>query len=105
MMTGIHETDLEGAPTFASISRDVRELLEGATFVAHNARFDYGFLKHEFSREEIPFSAKVLCTARLSRNLYTHLPRHNLDTIISAFGFTVENRHRAYPDAAVLWEF
>jgi DNA polymerase-3 subunit epsilon len=104
-MTGIHETELEMAPTFSTVAKDIRSLLDGALFVAHNARFDYGFLKQEFGREDISFSSRVLCTARLSRLLYTELPRHNLDTLISHFGFIVENRHRAYPDAAVLWEF
>jgi hypothetical protein len=48
VMTGIHETELEMAPTFSTVAKDIRSLLDGALFVAHNARFDYGFLKQEF---------------------------------------------------------
>ena len=42
-----------GAPTFAEVRREVLERLDGHVFVAHNARFDYGFLKHEFRRVEM----------------------------------------------------
>ena len=40
--------------------REVAERLEGCVFVAHNARFDYGFLKHEFARLERPFTARAV---------------------------------------------
>ena len=46
---------VRGAPTFARIAREVRERLDGHLFVAHNARFDYGFLKNELRRAGIPY--------------------------------------------------
>jgi len=49
-ITGIREKDLENAPTFAQIKDEVALLLKGAIFVAHNARFDKGFLKAEFAK-------------------------------------------------------
>ena len=52
----------------ASPTKSPRERA-GALFVAHNARFDYGFLKHAFARLQRAFSARVLCTVRLSRRL------------------------------------
>ena len=61
---------VRGAPTFSSLAREVRERLDGCLFVAHNARFDFGFLKHEFARLGVPFTPRVLCTVRLSRRLY-----------------------------------
>src|SRR5690349_14260747 len=45
-LTGITQAMLAQAPTFASLSREIAALLSGCLFVAHNARFDYGFLKH-----------------------------------------------------------
>jgi DNA polymerase-3 subunit epsilon len=48
----------------------VLEKLQGAVFVAHNARFDYSFLRSEFQRLDWHFSAKVLCTVKLSRRLF-----------------------------------
>ena len=50
-------------------AREVRRRLDGRLFVAHNARFDYGFLRAEFRRLGQRYSAPVLCTVRLSRLL------------------------------------
>ena len=104
-MTGISTSMLENAPTFSQIKDDVLELLQDSVFVAHNVRFDYGFLKHEFHRNGKSFSQKHLCTVRLSRLLYPRFKRHNLDSLIERFGFSCERRHRAYDDAKVLWDF
>src|SRR5690349_3886530 len=65
-LTGITNAMVREAPTFDRVRREVFERLEGHLFVAHNARFDYGFLKNEFRRVEMAFSADVLCTVRLS---------------------------------------
>ncbi|HUJ88860.1 MAG TPA: exonuclease domain-containing protein, partial [Syntrophorhabdales bacterium] len=56
-LTGITNKDLSGAPTFSDIKEQLIQLLEGCVFVAHNVRFDYGFLRNEFGREGIDFSA------------------------------------------------
>lgn len=104
-MTGIHTADLESAPSFRSIKDEVLELLSDSLFVAHNVRFDYGFLRSEFKRMEKTFSSKHLCTVKLFRSLYPQLQHHNLDALIQHFGFRCENRHRAFDDAHVLWQF
>ena len=105
MLTGITAQDIEDAPTFRSIKDEITDILKDCTFVAHNVRFDYAFLKHELLREQIRFSAKQFCTVRLSRQLFPHWPRHNLDTLIKECNITCENRHRAYDDAQVLYQF
>jgi len=104
-ITGITNADLENAPTFDEVALRVRELLSGATIVAHNARFDYSFIKNEFRRLDMPFNAKTLCTVKLSRSLFPQYAHHSLDDVISRHGFTCESRHRAFDDAKVLWDF
>jgi len=104
-LTGITNAMVAHAPTFAHIADEVAARVAGCVFVAHNARFDYGFLKHEFGRLHRPFTAKVLCTVKLSRRLYPESPRHNLDTIIERHALRAEDRHRALGDARVLWRF
>src|SRR5688572_20413771 len=96
---------VRAAPTFGSVVRDVEERLDGCVFVAHNARFDYGFLKHEFARLERPFKAKVLCTVRLSRRLFPEAPSHSLDAVIERHRLAIDVRHRALADAQALWQF
>jgi DNA polymerase-3 subunit epsilon len=104
-LTGISEKDVENAPTFDSLAKDIYAFIKDSIFVAHNVRFDYGFLKSEFARSEITFTAKHFCTVRLSRLLYPRFRRHNLDSIIERFGFSCENRHRALDDAKVIQQF
>ena len=104
-ITGITAEDLIDAPSFEEVALAVQELLEGAVFVAHNARFDYAFIKNEFKRLGISWSAKTLCTVRLSRMLFPNYPRHNLDEIIERFAIPCPARHRAFDDAMALWHF
>ncbi|PWK30960.1 3'-5' exonuclease family protein [Cupriavidus plantarum] len=104
-MTGITDDMVRGQPTFESLAEALAERLQGRLFVAHNARFDYGFLKNEFRRAGITFRADVLCTVRLSRALYPSVERHGLDALIARFGLAPKGRHRALADAELLWQF
>ena len=104
-LTGITNAMVADAPTFAEIRRDVRDRLEGHLFVAHNARFDYGFVKNEFRRTGDAFSADVLCTVRLSRKLYPQQRHHGLDAIVDRHRLSGADRHRALGDARLVWEF
>jgi DNA polymerase-3 subunit epsilon len=104
-LTGITNEMVRGAPRFADIADEVLERLRDAVFVAHNARFDYGFLKAEFARLGIPWRATTLCTVRLSRLLDPDRSPHSLDAIVARYGLEGEQRHRALGDARVLWRF
>jgi len=104
-LTGITNDMVAGAPTFGRLAADLHERLQGRVFVAHNARFDYGFLKREFARAGLDFRAKTLCTVRLSRRLYPEHARHNLDSLIARHGLECRARHRALGDADAVWQF
>lgn len=103
--TGISNEMVADAPRFADLAATVRGKLGGAVFVAHNARFDYSFLRAEFRRCGGHFSAKVLCTVKLSRRLEPEEPRHNLDAVMQRHGLQCSARHRALGDARVLWDY
>ncbi|MEO6513320.1 MAG: exonuclease domain-containing protein, partial [Candidatus Saccharimonadales bacterium] len=104
-LTGITSNDLRTAPTFLQIADELMDILDGAVFVAHNVRFDYSFLKQEYKRLNRKFLPKQLCTVKLSRALYPTEKSHKLENLIVRHGFTFTHRHRAYDDAAVLWQF
>src|SRR5512147_822361 len=104
-LTGITNAMVRDAPSFGRVADEVVARTAGALFVAHNARFDYAFLKHAFARLQRRFSARVLCTVRLSRRLFPDEPRHNLDIVIERHGLAVDGRHRALGDARALWTF
>jgi DNA polymerase-3 subunit epsilon len=121
-LTGITNAMVRGAPRFAELVREVRARLAGRLFVAHNARFDYGFLKNEFRRAGVTFTAEVLCTVRLSRRLHPEAASHGLDAVVARHGLAEPfiggaslegapgtalrtGRHSALGDARAIWRF
>lgn len=104
-LTGISNAMVADAPPFEALATELLERLEGRLLVAHNAPFDYGFLRNAFERAGIAFRSRVLCTVRLSRRLFPAQRRHNLDSIIARHGIACATRHRALADARVLHHF
>jgi DNA polymerase III subunit epsilon len=102
--TGITDEMVRDAPYFEDIAEQVLELLAGRVFVAHNARFDHGFLRRELGRTGRKFAARIVCTVRLSRRLDREAREHHLDAVIERYGLVCERRHRALPDAQALWQ-
>ncbi|HEX4327584.1 MAG TPA: exonuclease domain-containing protein [Burkholderiales bacterium] len=98
-MTGITNEMVRGAPRFAEVADTLAELLEGAVLVAHNARFDYAFLKQAYAREGYAFFVPTLCTARLARELEPDLEHAGLDALSERYRLGNADRHRALGDA------
>ena len=98
-ITGINDEMVSGKPRFYEVAKDIVEWTEGAVFVAHNVRFDYGFLQKAYKDLGYTFSRKLLCTARLSRSLYPEHKSHSLGNLIKRFNIEVNDRHRALDDA------
>jgi DNA polymerase III subunit epsilon len=99
-LTGISTEMVLDAPTFEEIAKDVHTFLEGKVFVAHNAHFDYSFLKKEFENAGINWQAKKLCTVRLSRKIIPGLRSYSLGSLSESLGINITNRHRAGGDAS-----
>jgi DNA polymerase III subunit epsilon len=104
-LTGITDQMVRDAPAFRQIADEVLRRLSDHVFVAHNARFDYGFIKNEFRRLGQTFTADVLCTVRLSRRLYPQYKSHSLDALRERHRLTLDGRHRALGDARAAWQF
>ena len=102
-ITGITDDMVALAPAFSEIAPSLLARLEGKLLVAHNARFDYGFLRNEFRRAGHRYASRVLCTVKLSRKLYPGEARHNLDALMARHGIACESRHRALGDARAIW--
>jgi DNA polymerase-3 subunit epsilon len=104
-LTGITREDLKTAPSFYAIADELFSIMDAAVFVAHNARFDYGFLKQEFKRLGRKFNPSLLCTVKLSRSLYPEARGHKLQDLIDRCDIKTNARHRAYDDANAMWQF
>jgi DNA polymerase-3 subunit epsilon len=102
----VAEPDCEyDAPSFSNIATELAQRLSGRLLVAHNARFDHAFLRAEFDRVGIPFTPQVVCSVMLSRRLYPRLAHHDLDSLIEHHGLRADTRHRALPDADLVWQW
>ncbi len=100
VLTGISNDMVSSAPFFDQIAADVLERLEGRVFVAHNARFDWGWVSQQLAEAvgEVP-NVERLCTVRMARRLLPRLRRRNLDAVARHYGIDVTDRHRAHGDA------
>jgi len=99
-LTGITHEMVFDAPLFAEVAKIIFEQLNGKVFVAHNAHFDYSFLKKEFEQVGISWQSKKLCTVRLSRKIIPGLRSYGLGSLAESLGIQIPNRHRAGGDVA-----
>ncbi len=98
-LTGISNEMVADAPKFYEIARDIVEITADKILVAHNASFDYKFIKSEFKSLGYDFSRNNICTLRLSRKLFPGHRSYSLGNLCDNLGIKIENRHRAAGDA------
>lgn len=103
-LTGINDDMVADAPSFSVLAEDLKHRLSEGLFIAHNARFDYGFLSQAFLRHDHALQSDMLCTVKLSRALFPEEKKHNLDTLIMRHALVPQARHRALADADLLWQ-
>jgi DNA polymerase-3 subunit epsilon len=98
-LTGITNEMVENAPRFFEVAKTIVELTEGRTFVAHNARFDYSFIRQEFKSLGFNFRRNILDTVSLSRKLFPGHRSYSLGNICRDLKIGINGRHRAEGDA------
>lgn len=98
-LTGITNEMVENAPRFYEIAKKIVELTEGRTFVAHNARFDYSFIRQEFKALGFNYRRNLLDTVALSRKLIPGHKSYSLGNICNDLSISINGRHRAAGDA------
>jgi len=108
-LTGIHDGLLVNAPCEAdALAAFAGVLREHAVdvLVAHNARFDRGFIARAWRAHDRPeLLPPFLCSVRAARR-FVRAPRYGLDALIAHLSIPARARHRALGDAemtADLW--
>ncbi|MFW5972011.1 MAG: PolC-type DNA polymerase III [Bacillota bacterium] len=99
-LTGIDNSMVKDAPVLEEIIDEFLDFVDKSVLVAHNAVFDYGFLKSALkksSRKSV--KNPVLDTLGLSRALYPQLKKHRLNKLCEHLNISLENHHRAIDDA------
>jgi DNA polymerase-3 subunit epsilon len=98
-LTGISNEMVENAPRFYEVAKQIIEFTEGRIFVAHNARFDYSFIRQEFKALGYNFKRNILDTITLGRKLIPGHRSYSLGNICRELGIEINGRHRAAGDA------
>jgi len=98
-LTGITNEMVEDAPKFYEVAKKIVEITEGAVFVAHNARFDYSFIRQEFKSLGFSYKRNILDTVTLSRKLLPGHRSYSLGNICRDLNIVINGRHRAGGDA------
>lgn len=102
---GISDDMVADKPVIANVIPDFAEFTKNTVLVAHNARFDMGFIECAFKESGIrpPFLG-VLDTVKMAKKAYPHFKRYNLDSMIELLNIRADvrggSRHRALFDAA-----
>ena len=78
---GITDEMLIGQPTPEEIFPALDAFISDSILVAHNARFDLGFLRREYELLGTRFHHRHICTLEMSRSRFPHLRNHKLETV------------------------
>jgi len=96
---GIRAEDVAGAPHFADVAGDVVERIAGRVLVAHNLRFDVGFLSAELHRVDADLGVSGgICTLGLASR-FGIVGQRDLTACCASFGIPHDDRHLALADA------
>lgn len=98
-MTGITDEMVAHAPRFYEIAKDIVEITDKTIIVAHNASFDYNFIKSAFRNLGYNFHRDILCTVKLARKIIPGKMSYSLGKLCKELNIAIENRHRASGDA------
>lgn len=106
---GITNDMLQDQPSPEQVYPELNVFIQNSILIAHNAKFDIGFLRSEFNRLNQRITNQSICTLEMSRRRYPRLPNYKLATVyrhlIGEIPADVK-RHRALDDArmvASLW--
>lgn len=100
LLTGISDELLADAPPVEAVLPSFLEFARGTVLVAHNARFDVGFLNAALTHSgRDRLVNKVIDTAHLARKILSgEVPNNRLATLAGYLRCAHQPCHRAFPD-------
>lgn len=96
---GITPQMVENAPEFPDLWEQLQSRFEGHVFVAHNAKFDFGVIRHTCNayQMEIP-TLNYYCSLAASKVVWPNAVSHSLGLLCTELGIEL-NHHDAESDA------
>ncbi|HXH75647.1 MAG TPA: exonuclease domain-containing protein [Bacteriovoracaceae bacterium] len=99
ILTGITNAMVESAPSFLEVAEAFSNFTKDSIFVAHNVKFDYGFIQAEFQKLELPYVRPYMCTSAGMKKHYPGLSSYSLGSLTNHFNIELKTHHRALCDA------
>jgi len=99
-ITGISDEMVENAPSIKEVLPDFLKFIEGTVLVAHNADFDYRFLRETARSLSIDINLPYIDTLQMSKALIS-IPSYGLEKVVKALSLGDFNHHRALDDASI----
>lgn len=97
---GITDAMVTNAPAFEAVYAEFLAFVGSAVLLAHNARFDIGFIAAEARRHELPLPpGAVIDTLALARHRYPGAESHRLEALVELLNLPQADFHRGLVDA------
>ncbi len=97
-VTNITDDMVKDAETIDKVFPKILEFLGDSIIVAHNAKFDVGFLKQNAKVLGYEFDYTVIDTLTLAKDIFPNMKKYKLGKIADELGIVVEVAHRALDD-------
>lgn len=102
---GITNEMVQGAPSVICVLQQYREFVGDLPLIAHNAKFDLGFLIFNLHRHQMSFGEnEVFCSCQAAKEAFPALTNYKLSTLTQALKIKLESHHRAQDDAQACLE-
>ncbi len=100
---GITDEAVRGKPAFEEVCRSLSQSLSNSVVIAHNARFDWNFIKSEYQKTGTqPPGEMVTDSIPLARAAFPGLDSYSLPSLAQSLKMDVLPTHRAESDALTL---
>ncbi|KKO53293.1 PolC-type DNA polymerase III [Paenibacillus sp. DMB20] len=102
-LTNITDDMVKDAPDLEPVLKEFVKFTGDAVLVAHNARFDMGFIQASLKNAGMEtLDNPYLDTLELARLLHPSMKNHRLNTLADKYKVLLESHHRAIDDTVAL---
>ncbi|MWV43510.1 PolC-type DNA polymerase III [Paenibacillus sp. HJL G12] len=102
-LTNITDEMVKDAPDLEPVLQEFVKFIGDGILVAHNARFDVGFIQASLKEYGMPtLDNPALDTLELARLLHPSMKNHRLNTLADKYKVLLESHHRAIDDTIAL---
>lgn len=91
---------IKTSPKLGDVLPELHNFLGDIPIVAHNAKFDLGFIVMALQKNSFSLSASdIFCSCKLARHTHKNAQNHKLKTLVTELAIPLVNHHRALDDA------